>query len=161
MSAQAVYEQVHRLTHAGADREAVLRGVVRILHDHFPKYTWTGIYLLEGDELVLHNFIGKPSPHTRIPIGKGICGAAAAQRETILVPDVRVDARYLACSLETQSEIVVPILHAGQVYGEIDIDSDTPDAFDAKDKEILETVAAQLGAWLSDHGEHPKSHQDR
>src|SRR3954454_20637221 len=84
--------------------------VVEILKREMPHYTWVGIYLLEGDELVLGPFVGKPSPHTRIPIGRGICGAAAQERQTIVVDDVNADARYLACSLETKSEIVVPIM---------------------------------------------------
>ena len=96
-----------------------------------PHYTWVGIYLLDGDELVLGPFLGKPSPHTRIPLGRGICGAAAAEKATIIVDDVNADPRYLACSIETQSEIVVPIMSGGEVLGEIDIDSDQPAAFGA------------------------------
>ena len=79
-----------------------------------PGYTWVGIYLLDGDELVLGPFVGKPSPHTRIPLGRGICGAAATEKATIIVDDVNADPRYLACSLETKSEIVVPIMLAGR-----------------------------------------------
>ena len=94
-----------------------------------PDYTWVGIYLLDGNELVLGPFVGKPSPHTRIPLGRGICGAAATEKPTIIVDDVNADPRYLACSIETQSEIVVPIMHGGEVLGEIDIDSDRPAAF--------------------------------
>ena len=67
-----------------------------------PDYTWVGIYLLDGNELVLGPFVGKPSPHTRIPLGRGICGAAATEKATIIVDDVNADPRYLACSLETQ-----------------------------------------------------------
>ena len=75
-----------------------------------PDYSWVGIYLLDGNELVLGPFVGKPSPHTRIPLGRGICGAAAAEKATIIVDDVNADPRYLACSIETKSEIVVPIM---------------------------------------------------
>ena len=85
---------------------------VAILKREMPSYTWVGIYLLEGDELVLGPFVGKPSPHTRIPLGRGICGAAASEKATIIVDDVNADPRYLACSLETRSEIVVPIMLA-------------------------------------------------
>ena len=105
-------------------------------------YTWVGIYLLDGDELVLGPFVGKPSPHTRIPLGRGICGAAATEKATIVVDDVNADPRYLACSLETRSEIVVPIMLGGDVLGEIDIDSDLPAAFGADDRALLEQVAA-------------------
>jgi len=93
---------------------------------------------------VLGPFVGKPSPHTRIPLGRGICGAAATAKETIVVDDVNADSRYLACSLETRSEIVVPILLRGDVLGEIDIDSDTPAAFGTADRSLLERVATLL-----------------
>jgi L-methionine (R)-S-oxide reductase len=118
--------------------------VVRTLKAEHPDYTWVGIYLLHGNELVLGPFVGKPSPHTRIPLGRGICGAAAAEKTTIIVDDVNADPRYLACSLETRSEIVVPIMRGGDVLGEIDIDSDRPAAFGADDKRMLEVVAAIL-----------------
>ena len=97
---------------------------VRLLKERLPHYTWAGIYLLEGDELVLGPYLGKPSPHTRIPLNRGICGAAASEKATIIVDDVNSDPRYLACSIETQSEIVVPIMRGDTVLGEIDIDSD-------------------------------------
>ena len=124
--------------------EAVMQRVVARLKEGIGAYTWVGIYRLEGDELVLGPFLGKPSPHTRIPLGRGICGAAATEKATIIVDDVRADARYLACSIETRSEIVVPIMHDGRVLGEIDIDSDRPAAFGAADRELLEAVAALL-----------------
>ena len=92
------------------DATRAMEGVVRTLKERLPSYDWVGIYLLHSNELVLGPFAGKPSPHTRIPLGRGICGAAAAEKTTIVVDDVNADDRYLACSLETQSEIVVPIL---------------------------------------------------
>lgn len=117
---------------------------VQLLAKHLRDYTWTGIYLLDGNELVLGPFIGKPSPHTRIPLGRGICGAAAAEKTSIIVDDVNADPRYLACSIDTRSEIVVPIMLNGDVLGELDIDSDRPAAFDAIDRALLEHVAALL-----------------
>src|SRR5262245_62893389 len=92
---------------------------VTLLAAHRPDYTWVGIYLLDGNELVLGPYLGKPSPHTRIPLGRGICGAAAAEKTTIVVDDVNADSRYLACSIETKSEIVVPIMEGTDVLGEI------------------------------------------
>src|SRR5436190_5421208 len=97
---------------------------VRVLKTRVPAYTWVGIYLVEGNELLLAPYLGLPSPHTRIPIGRGICGAVATLKSTIVVDDVSKDSRYLACTLETKSEIVVPILRGQQVLAEIDIDSD-------------------------------------
>jgi len=131
---------------AGKQGTEALRAAVEALKRAVPRYTWMGIYVLEGGELVLGPYLGKPSPHTRIPIGKGICGAAAREGHTIIVPDVNADPRYLACSLETRSEIVVPIYRDGSVIGEIDIDSDLPGAFGAADRELLESAAAIIAA---------------
>ncbi len=117
---------------------------VSILKHQMPDYAWVGIYLLEGDHLVLGPFLGKPSPHTRIPLNAGICGAAASTKETIVVDDVDADPRYLACSLETRSEIVVPIMRGDEVLGEIDIDSDKKAAFGPLDRELVESVADLL-----------------
>jgi GAF domain-containing protein len=122
---------------------------VAMLKNSVPAYTWVGIYLLEGDELALGPFLGQPSPHTRIPLGSGICGAAATERETIIVDDVNADSRYLACSIETRSEIVVPIMDSGRVLGEIDIDSDQPAAFGVADRTLLEGVADALASALA------------
>jgi L-methionine (R)-S-oxide reductase len=85
---------------------------VQLLKDNCPYYDWVGIYTLESaDELVLGPFLGKPSPHTRIKVGDGICGAAVREEDTIIVDDVNSDPRYLSCSIETKSEIVVPIFN--------------------------------------------------
>lgn len=126
-----------------------MRDVVAILKADLPHYTWVGIYLLEGEELVLGPFLGKPSPHVRIPLNRGICGAAASEKRTIIVDDVHSDPRYLACSLETRSEIVVPIMKDGRVLGEIDIDSDRAAAFGAADHAMLERVATALADALT------------
>ena len=117
-----------------------------------PHYTWAGTYLLEGETLVLGPYLGKPSPHTRIPLGRGICGAAATEKSTIIVDDVNSDPRYLACSLETKSEIVVPIFDprdGERVLGEIDIDSDQAAAFKSDDRALLEEVAKALAKKLA------------
>ena len=121
---------------------------VSALKAELPQYSWVGIYLLEGQELVLGPYLGKPSPHTRIPLNRGICGAAASQKQTIIVDDVNSDPRYLACSLETRSEIVVPIMMGDRVLGEIDIDSDTPAAFGEDDRKLLEAIAPALAKKL-------------
>lgn len=126
------------------NKDDILKETVRLLKESFPKYTWVGIYLLEGKELVLHNYLGKPSPHTRIPLGKGICGAAAKEKHSIIVPDVNLDTRYLACSVETRSEIVVPIMAEDEVFGEIDIDSNLVDIFHEGDQKLLEKLSSLL-----------------
>jgi L-methionine (R)-S-oxide reductase len=131
------------------DADAAMTAAVGILAREVPTYDWVGIYLLVGNELVLGPFVGAPSPHTRIPIGRGICGAAGTEAMTIIVDDVNSDLRYLECSLETQSEIVVPIIHGGVVLGEIDIDSHERAAFGPTDRDLLEQVASQLGVRLA------------
>lgn len=145
-----IIEKLKALISANKNRDEVLQQTVQLLKANYPKYTWVGIYLLEGNELVLHNYLGKPSPHTRIPLGKGICGAAAMEKKSVVVPDVKLDPRYLACSVETRSEIVVPILAGDKVLGEIDVDSDVKDIFHEVDQEILENCSNVLAQqWLN------------
>lgn len=121
------------------------KGVVRLLRARVPHYTWVGIYWVEGRELVLGPWSGPAATeHTRIPIGTGICGAAAASGRTEVVPDVSRDPRYLACFTNTRSEIVVPIVDGDRVVGEIDIDSDRLDAFGPDDRAFLERLAPAL-----------------
>ncbi len=122
----------------------VLTRTVEMLAAAFAHHHWTGIYLVEGSDLVLGPFVGHPTEHVRIPIGHGICGAAAAEGATIVVDDVHADPRYLACFVSTRSEIVVPIRDGARVIGEIDIDSDRPAAFGAADRRLLEAVAERL-----------------
>jgi GAF domain-containing protein len=130
------------------DRDEKLRLTVGLLSESAQHFTWTGIYLLEGEMLILHNQVGNPTPHERIPVGRGICGLAARERRTVVVPDVGSDPRYLACSLSTRSEIVVPIMRDGRVLGEIDVDSDRLDAFGETDRALLETVAGLVARFL-------------
>jgi L-methionine (R)-S-oxide reductase len=140
----AVEQEVRLAVAHAVDGTQAMTRAVEILKARVPDYTWVGIYQLFGNELVLGPFRGKPSPHTHIPLGRGICGAAAADKATIIVDDVNNDPRYLACSLETKSEIVVPIIRGREVLGEIDIDSDKPAAFGPEDQRMLEAVAAIL-----------------
>lgn len=135
---------------AAPNPDAAMRQVVELLKDGVPDYTWVGIYVMDGNELVLGPYLGKPSPHTRIPLGSGICGAAATEKATIVVDDVNADPRYLACSLDTKSEIVVPIMNGTEVLGEIDIDSDRPAAFGDADRQLLEPIAALLAERLAE-----------
>ena len=144
MKHRDVLKEIESALRAEAGEAASLDRTVQILKDRIPDYTWVGIYLMDGAELSLGPYRGKPSPHTRIPLGNGICGAAATEKATIIVDDVNADPRYLACSIETQSEIVVPIMRGSTVLGELDIDSDRKAAFTGDDRELLEAVAALL-----------------
>ncbi len=126
-------------------QEDVLQKIVDFLYENFEKYTWVGIYIVEDGTLVLGPWRGKQATeHTRIPVGKGICGSAAATGKTDIVPDVNRDNRYLACFISTKSEIVVPIKKDDRVVAEIDIDSDMRDAFTDEDKMFLEKIADML-----------------
>ena len=140
-------EAIDRILNRGGDADDVLRAVVDVLHERFEHYSWIGIYLVEGDELALGPWKGpEATEHVRIPVGEGICGAAAASGETEVVDDVNADPRYLACFPSTRSEVVVPIAYEGRVVGEIDIDSDQPAAFSAEDRAFLEHVALLISA---------------
>ena len=134
-------------------RDVLLDQMTATLKENFPHYTGVYIYLLEGEMLVLNTFRGRPTEHSHIPLGAGICGRAARIKQTVTVDDVTQDSAYIACSLETRSEIVVPIMLGARVFGEIDIDSDVPAAFKASDREFLERVA-DLVAQKFDQNEH-------
>jgi GAF domain-containing protein len=144
VSAGALAE-IERIASGDEPSDDVLRRVVDLLHDRFDAYSWVGIYFVEGDELVLGPWRGpQATEHVRIPVGQGICGAAAASGETEIVDDVTADDRYLSCFLSTRSEIVVPIVYDTLVVAEIDIDSDQPAAFGQDDRDFLERVAAAI-----------------
>lgn len=130
----------------------LMKCVCHVLHERMLKYNWVGFYMLEPGAmppaLVLGDFGGAMTPHTRIPLNQGICGAAASSGKTIVVDDVSKDPRYLACSLETKSEIVVPIFVNGQVAGELDIDSHFAAAFGAEDEKLVQYCAEVVGKKL-------------
>jgi len=131
------------------DNKNPLQYTVNFLRNKVDKYNWVGIYMVEGDDLVLRAWDGpEATEHVRIKIGEGICGLAAKEQFTVVVPDVSKDSRYIACFPNTKSEIVVPIFNNGKVIGEIDIDSDLIDPFDRKDEHFLESIANFLGSLL-------------
>ena len=129
-----------------------MQDICNLLHERMLKYNWVGFYMLEpGTQppaLVLETFVGAMTPHTRIPLHQGICGAAASSGKTIVVDDVTKDSRYLACSLETKSEIVVPIFAKKQVAGELDIDSHFAAAFGPDDEALVQYCAEVVGKKL-------------
>ncbi|MBX5444145.1 GAF domain-containing protein [Sphaerobacter sp.] len=144
-----VRERVNDLVRSTESVQAILDGVCAILTETLPHYTWAGIYLVEGNDLVLAAWRGPAATeHVRIPIGEGICGYAAAHGESIIVPDVAQDPRYLQCFVETRAEIVVPILAGDRVLGEIDVDSNQLNAFGAGDQEFLEELADRLASTI-------------
>jgi len=144
--------QLDALVATSTNVESLMKGIVALLHEKLARYNWVGFYLLgkEGDRdmLVLGPFQGTMTPHARIPLNQGICGAAASSGKTIVVDDVNSDPRYLACSLETRSEIVVPVFVRGKVVGELDIDSHFLAAFGPNDRKLCEHAAAILGKFM-------------
>ena len=142
MTCDEALEAVGEIIARGGDADDILREVVELLEQGFEHYSWLGIYLVEGDDLVLGPWQGpEATEHVRIPVGQGVCGAAAASGQTEIVDDVNADPRYLACFPSTRSEIVVPIAYEGRIVGEIDIDADQPGAFGEGDRAFLERVA--------------------
>jgi len=133
-----------------------MQKMVKLLHDRMLKYNWVGFYMLEPGAqppmLVLGAFDGAMTPHTRIPLNQGICGAAASSGQTVVVDDVGKDPRYLACSLETKSEIVVPVFVHGKVVGELDIDSHFHAAFTPENQELVQYCAMLVGKKLETSG---------
>ncbi|ODN29657.1 diguanylate cyclase domain-containing protein [Fervidobacterium thailandense] len=126
--------------------EVLLEEIPKLLDKHVPYYNWTGFYLMDQEGmLVLGPYVGEPTEHVRIPVGRGICGQAAERKVTFIVQDVTQESNYLSCSPLTKSEIVVPIFrNDGSVYGEIDIDSHYIAPFDDRDRRFLEWVAKQI-----------------
>src|ERR1700690_1507326 len=147
-----VRDEAKELALAAPTAQDLMQQMVKLLHDRVLKSNWVGFYLLEPGAkppmLVLGAFEGAMTPHTRIPLNQGICGAAASSGQTVVVDDVSKDPRYLACSLETKSEIVVPVFVHGQVVGELDIDSHFPAAFTLEHQELVQHCARLVGKKL-------------
>jgi GAF domain-containing protein len=146
---EEVRNELTELAERSRSAAELMQSVVKLLHDRMLKYNWVGFYLLEtGAEppaLVLGAFEGAMTPHTRIPLNQGICGAAASSGQTVVVDDVNKDPRYLACSLETKSEIVVPVFAHGKIVGELDIDSHFPAAFTPEHQALVQYCAQLVG----------------
>lgn len=153
---EEVRNEVSELAKASHNAQDLMQRMVKLLHERVLKYNWVGFYMLEPGAqppvLVLGAFEGAMTPHTRIPLNQGICGAAASSGQTVVVDDVSKDPRYLACSLETKSEIVVPVFVHEKVVGELDIDSHFPAAFSAEHREFVQYCAQLVGRKLEASG---------
>lgn len=127
-----------------------LQKVCQLLHDEIPYYNWVGFYFRNGDkeELKLGPYVGAATDHTIIPFGKGICGQVAVSNETFVVPDVSKEDNYLSCSIDTKSEIVVPIFKNEENIGQIDIDSHELDPFTEEDVKLLDFVCEKVAEIL-------------
>ena len=151
---QQLATELDTLADAAESVEDLMSVIVGRLQERLLHFDWVGFYMIEkglpGEDpvLVLGPYVGAATPHKRIPLNQGICGAAASSGQTLVVDDVASDPRYLACSLVTRSEIVVPVIVRGKVVGELDIDSHTPAAFGEDDRKLVEHCADLVGRYL-------------
>ena len=150
---QTLADEVTQLANSAHSAEHLMTMIVERLQDLLPHYNWVGFYMVEeGDGaepmLVLGPYVGAETPHKRISLHQGICGAAVSSAQTVVVDDVNSDPRYLACSIQTKSEIVAPIFVNGKVVGELDIDSRLPAAFTEDDRQLVEHCASLVGRFL-------------
>ena len=139
---EALLPQIESLVSGEPDAIARMANVAAVLHEAFG-FWWTGFYRVQGNELVLGPFQG-PVACTRIPFGRGVCGTAWQRAETVIVPNVHEFAGHIACSSASNSEIVVPLLRAGEVTAVLDIDSKDFNTFDETDKHFLEQISIRI-----------------
>ena len=150
ISQESSDDLLKRLENSPSQGPALRREAMSLLSE-LPHYDWCGIYRLEGDKLVLDEFVGAPTDHTVIPVGTGVCGTAVAEDSNQVIEDVRELSNYLACSTQTRSEIVVLIKdNAGNTLGQIDIDGHQVAAFDHTDEALLKAMARRLASSWSD-----------
>jgi GAF domain-containing protein len=131
--------------------DALLRYAVRNIATDDDRLSWVGVYLLnaEANELWLHNYVGTPTEHAKIPVGTGVCGRAVAEASNLNIPDVSKEENYLVCSPDVQSEMVVLIRAGSEIFGQIDIDSEEAKAFTEDDETALQAVADKLAEQLA------------
>jgi GAF domain-containing protein len=149
LDAGQIIKDLQEMRDDGHLSDALLRKAVRSISPD-DRFDWVGVYLLgDNDELWLHNYIGEPTDHAKIPVGTGVCGRAVAERRNMNVPDVSKEENYLACSPETQSELVILIRAGEDIFGQIDIDSEQKGAFTEDDEIALIGIADKLAEQLA------------
>lgn len=143
--------RIDTIFNSSKEVEEKLQKVCQLLHDEVEHYNWVGFYFKNGDkeELKLGPYVGAETDHIIIPYGKGICGQVAVSNETFVVPDVMAQDNYLSCSIETKSEIVVPIFKDGENIGQIDIDSHVVDPFSDNDEDLLNYVCQKVSETIA------------
>ena len=141
-----IIQEIESFVTSGATRSEILLNTCKLLKDNVYHYDWVGFYLLDEQHsnLVLDSYVGKSTEHTLIPVGKGVCGQVAESSKLKIVQDVSQEGNYIACSIDVQSEIVVPILKGGKFVAEIDIDSHSPSPFTPDDEKFLTSVCQKL-----------------
>ncbi len=145
---QELIENVRRAIADKTTETDVLQAAIELIDAFSDGWHWTGFYMDRNGVLEVGPYVGPETPHTRIEYNSGICGAAASQKQSIVVDDVNADPRFLACSITTRSEIVVPLMDGDNCLGEIDIDSNNPSFFTDDDRTMLEAVATVVVARL-------------
>lgn len=150
LDAGKLIKDLQEMRDEGHLSDALLRKAVRNISEE-DRFDWVGVYLLneDEDELWLHNYIGEPTEHAKIPVGKGVCGRAVEERTNLNIGDVSEEENYLACSPDTQSELVILIRAGDDIFGQIDIDSDEKDTFTEEDEIALIGVADKLAEQMA------------
>lgn len=150
MSFRDLKSKIKSLVDNAQNVEQTLLLICELLKSEIPYYDWVGFYFKNGDkkELKLGPYAGSATDHTIIPFGKGICGQVAVSNKNFVVPDVKAQENYIACSLTVKSEIVIPLFVNGENIGQIDIDSNTLNPFTKEDEEFLEFVCAKVAVLL-------------
>ena len=144
---RGIRAEVEEIIQGSEERDEKLLGICRLLKERIPHYDWVGFYLADPDkkdELVLGPYVGEPTEHVRIPFGKGICGRAAVEEDTVVIQDVNKQDNYLSCSPFVRSEVVVPIIVDERFVGELDIDSNDLGPFTEEDRSFLEDICRRL-----------------
>jgi GAF domain-containing protein len=151
VEANSVIKELQELRDDGHLSDALLRRAVRKIKASDSRFNWVGVYLLDTakNDLWLHNYMGTPTEHARIPVGQGVCGTAVELKANQNVPDVRKVENYLECSTSTRSELVVLIRAGDEIFGQIDLDSDETAAFSADDEAAVQAVADKLAEQLA------------
>ncbi|MDT8342386.1 MAG: GAF domain-containing protein [Longimicrobiales bacterium] len=151
LDAKQLVIDLQDLRDSGHLSDALLRYAVRTVKKADPRFDWVGVYLLDSEknELWLHNYLGSPTEHARIPVGTGVCGTAVAQGANVRVDDVSEVENYLACDPDVLSELVVLIRAGDDIFGQLDLDSSEAAAFTEADEEALSLVADKLAEQLA------------
>lgn len=148
MDGGSLIKELQDMRDDGHLSDALLRKAVRSISDD-ERFEWVGVYLLRDDELWLHNYVGEPTEHAKIPVGSGICGRAVAEATNLNIPDVSVEENYLSCSPEVQSELVVLIRAGDEIFGQFDLDSEMKAAFTEDDELQLVGIADKLAEQIA------------
>lgn len=151
LDATELIKDLQQMRDEGHLSDALLRQAVKRIAKSDPRFDWVGVYLLgeSGEELWLHNYVGSPTEHAKIPVGTGVCGTAVVEKANLIVDDVSKVENYLACDPDVQSEMVVLIRAGDDIFGQIDLDSSDKAAFTEDDEAAIASVADKLAEQIA------------